>query len=193
MILSLYLSLTICLHVSTAASFEQVCATCLPLVCSDLWPPLFPGSRRHSQGAPPYRRICHSSCVCARIFLMQRLHCVWKCFPLRALQHRGSINNSATHCGTQCYTLHSALPLKSPQYLSALLFDCFYAPIMFPSPPSPSPPSSAHFICLRALVMFPQLELRICQTSHFFLHSLVSVFFFSLLAYSWFSFIYCIH
>lgn len=42
-------------------------------------------------------------------------------------------------------------------------------------------PQSAQFcpLCLSPFsVMFPLLELRICQTSYFFLHSLVSIFFY---------------
>ena len=158
-------------------------------------------------GGPPYRRICHSSvcvcvcvyvwvgvCVCACVFLMRRLHCVCESAFLFApfTTEVASIiqQHIAEHNATHCIAL--SLPQESSVFI-CLLLDCFYAPIMFPAAPSPSPASSAHFICLRTLVMFPQLELRICQTAHFFLHSLVSVFFVSLLSYSWFSFIYCIH
>ena len=124
-------------------------------------------------------------CVCACVFLMRRLHCVCESAFLFApfTTEVASIiqQHIAEHNATHCIAL--SLPQESSVFI-CLLLDCFYAPIMFPAAPSPSPASSAHFICLRTLVMFPQLELRICQTAHFFLHSLVSVFFVSLLSYS---------
>lgn len=60
-----------------------------------------------------------------------------------------------------------------------LLFDCFYTPILFLLPP---PPDLAVLptLCVSILsVRFPPSELRICQTSHFFLHSLVPLLLYS--------------
>lgn len=56
----------------------------------------------------------------------------------------------------------------------------FLCPHFVSRTPSPSLLSSAHFILLLHSVTFPQRELRICQFSHFFLHSLVLILFFSI-------------
>lgn len=86
--------------------------------------------------------------------------------------------------------LHPALPFFS--FLPSRFLSVYLSPVrlfLYPHFVSLTPsPSPAQFcpLCLSPFsVMFPILELRICQTSHFFLHWLVSVFSFPSLLFSY--------
>lgn len=128
-----------------------------------------------------HMKILHSLtalCLCAmHVYAAEITLCV-KVLPLLALQHWGSINNSATHSRTQLHTLQSCLsPTLLPDFLSiypspAWLFLC---PLFVSLSPSPSRSLLPTFFLL-FLVMFPLLKLRNCQTSHIFVHSLLSIF-----------------
>lgn len=203
----------VCLCESTEASLEQVWATCLPLVCCDLWPLLFPAGRRRSQGTclslscwPPRGVIVvrtvylpqndSSAYVSMHVYDAHITLCV-KVLPLLALQHWGGINNSATHCRTQCYTQHCfcslSLPLDSSVFI-CLLLDCFYAPILFLLPPPPVrsvlPTLSLSILCHvstpRAENLSNLLLFLAFISVYFFLFSLL----FSILSYSSCFFIY---